>query len=144
MVGIIQKAKPHAEHYIQEHLHSAQLVAPSGAAPITLTSGGGGWTLGNFGLDFIAADAVANPFDLHWLVVTGADSNVWYEIVLYYGGSDIECCRVAFGRTAVFTSSITVPLMTKVLAASSRVRGKMMDDTGGAVCTAKIFYHTYD
>jgi len=65
MVALIQKPKPHAEHYIQEHLHSSQLIAPSGA-PITLTSGGGAWTLGDFSNDFIAADAIANPFDLYW------------------------------------------------------------------------------
>lgn len=143
VVPLIQKPAPHAEHYIQEHLHSPQLVAPSGAAPITLTAGGGGWTLGNFGLDFIVANAVTSPFDLHWVVIAGADSNVWYEIIFYYGGSDIECCRAAFGRSAVFTASITVPLQTEILPANSRIRGKMMDGTGGAVCTAKVFYHIY-
>jgi len=144
VVPIIQKSAPHAEHFIQEHLHSPQLVAPSGAAPITLTSGAGAWNLGNFGLAFIATDAVTSVFDLHWIVISGADSNVWYEVVLYYGATDIECARAAFGRTAVFTSSITLPLQTLLIPANSQIRGKMMDDTGGAICTAKIFYHIYD
>ena len=144
MVELIQKAKPHAGHYIQEHLHSTQRVAPSGLAPITLTSGAGGWNLGDFSNDFIATDAVANPFDLHWVVVEGPSANEWYEIVFYYGTTDIECCRAAFGRTAVFTNSISIPLMTKVLPTGSRIRAKMMDGTGGANCKAKVFYHAYD
>ncbi len=130
-------------HYIQEHLHSAQLVAPSGAAPIALASGGGAWTLGNFSNNIIAADAVTLPFDLHWVVVEGPSANAWYEIVLYYGGTDIECARAAWGRTAVFTNSISIPVMTVILPASSRIRAKMMDDTGGATAQIKVFYHTY-
>lgn len=143
-VEIIRKPAPLAEHYIEEHLHSAQRVAPSGVPAITLISGAGAWNLGDFSNDILANGAVATPFDLHWIVVSGADSNVWYEIVLYYGDTDVECARVAFARTNVFTSSITLPLQTILLDAGSRIRAKMMDDTGGAACTIKIFYHSYD
>jgi len=131
------------EHYLQEHFHGPQLVTPSGAGPIALLSGGGGWTLGNFSNDIIANDAVSFPFDLHWVVVEGPSANAWYEIVLYYGATDIECARVAFGRTAVFTNSISVPVMTSILPAGSRIRGKMMDSVGGSAANIKVFYHTY-
>ena len=143
MVEIIRKEKPHAEHYIEEHLHSAQQVAPSAGAPITLTSGVGVWTLGDFSNDFIANGVVANTFDLHWIAISAADSNVWYEIVLYCGATDIECARVAFGRTAVFTNSISVPVMTVILPAGIRIRAKMMDSAGGSTANIKVFYHTY-
>ena len=33
-------------HIISEHLHGIGKVAPQGAAPITVTAGGGAWTLG--------------------------------------------------------------------------------------------------
>ena len=131
------------EHFIQEHLHGAQLVAPSELAPIAVTSDGVAWTLGNFSNDILATDAVANPFDLHWIVVEGPSANAWYEIVIYYGGTDIECARVAFGRTAVFTNSISVPVMTPILPTGSRVRAKMMDSAGGSSVNIKVFYHTY-
>lgn len=131
------------EHYLQEHFHGPQLVAPSRAAAIALTSAGGAWTLGNFSNDIIANGAVTSPFDLHWVVVEGPSANAWYEIVIYYGATDIECARVAFGRTAVFTNSVSVPVMTAILPAGSRVRAKMMDSVGGSAANIKVFYHIY-
>jgi len=131
-------------HIIDEHEHSQQLVRPTGAAAITVTAGGGGWTPGNFSNDIIAADDIDKPFDLHWIVISNADSNVVYEIVLYYGPNDVECARVRFGRTAVFTNSITLPLQTIILPANSRIRAKSMDGTGGAACDiVAVYLHTY-
>jgi len=135
--------EPHWEHYLEIHFHSAQEVAPSGAAPVALTSGTGIWTLGNFSAPIIAADAIAAPFDLHWAIIANADSNVWHEIVFYYGGSDIECARIPFSRTNPFTNSITLPLQTIILPANSRVRAKMMDTTGGAQAQIKVLFHRY-
>ena len=141
---VTRLTEPHTDaHYIQEHLHRPQLVAPSGAGPIGLTSGGGAWGLGNFSNDIIAADAVEDPYDVHWVVVEGPSANAWYEIVLYYGPADIECGRAAFGRTAVFTNSVSIPVMTEILPALSRLRAKIMDSVGGSSVNMKVFYHTY-
>lgn len=131
------------EHYIEEHVHSPQEVAPSGAGAVALTSDAVGWTLGDFSNDIIAADAVTDPFDLHWAIIANADANAWYEVVLYYGATDIECARIAFARTNVFVTSITLPVQTIILPANSRVRAKMMDSVGGSGAEIKVFFHRY-
>lgn len=129
-------------HVLNDHVHSAQKVYPTGADPVTLVSGAGAWNLGDF-TQVIPASTVTLPFDLHWIVISNPDSNEDYEIVLYYGASNIEACRVSFTRTNVFTSSQNLPLQTVVMPANSRVQGKMMDGTGGATTKIKLFYHTY-
>jgi len=143
MVSKILPAEPHWEYFVELHLHSAQEVAPSGAAAVGLTSGVGVWTLGDFSNDIIAVDVVASPFDLHWAIVAAADANVWYEVVFYYGATDIECARTAFSRTNPFTNSITLPIQTLVLPENSRIRAKMMDATGGATAQMKVLFHRY-
>jgi len=128
---------------LQEHIHSPQQVAPSGAPPINLASGGVAWTLGAFSADIIAAGAVAAPFDIHWAVISVPSGNTDYEVVLYYGATDIECARIKFSRTNVFVASITVPVQTVIIPANSRVRAAMMDGGGGNTISICLFYHTY-
>jgi len=128
---------------VEQHFHSAQKVAPSGVAAVTLTSGGGAWNLGDFSADIIAADAEPLEFDLHWVSISAPDANAQYEIVFYYGATDIEACRVSFARTNVFTSSILQHIQTAILPAGSRIRAKMMDSAGGSACKVKVHYHSY-
>jgi len=145
MVSIIQKPKPHAEHYIHEHMHSASRVAPTAAAPITVTAGEApAWTLGAFSNDFIAADFVPNTFDLHFCIVINLTQNAWYELIFYYGAGDIECARCTFAKQNNFLASLTVPLMTPLLPANSRIRAKVMSGIADAAVDVKVFYHVYD
>lgn len=129
-------------HVMEEHMHSAQLVYPTAAAPVLLTSGGGAWTLGAFAT-VVPALAIGAAFDLHWIILSNPSANEDYEIVLYYGATDIECARVSFTRNNVFVNSISIPLQTIIMPADSRIRGKMMDGTGGATAEVKVLYHTY-
>lgn len=133
----------HLAHILEEHSHSAQIVRPTGAVPITVTSGGAAWTLGVFSNDIIAAADIASPFDLHWVIVSAPSANAEYEIVMYYGAADTECCRVAFTRTNVFVASIAMPTQTIIIPASSRIRAKMMDSVGGGTANVRVFLHTY-
>lgn len=128
---------------LDEHIHSEQLVAPWGAAPVLLTSGGGAWTFGAYSNDIIALNAVTSLFDLHWAVLTGASANGDFEIEIVYGAADTVACHVAFSRTNAFTASITLPIMTIRLPANSRVRARMRDSVGAATCSIKVLYHTY-
>ncbi len=128
---------------IEEHLHSPQLVAPSGAAGIALQSGAGAWTLGNFSNDIIAAGAEDDAFDLHGVDVENPNTNANYEIVFYYGATDIECGRVTFTRVNANLLSRSTTLQTGFIPAGSRVRAKMMDSVGNSTCSVKVWYHHY-
>lgn len=130
-------------HITEEHVHSAQKVAPSGAAGIVVTSGVGAWNLGNFSNDIIAAGAEAFPFDIHGIDIGAPDANAEYEIVLYYGAGDTECGRATFTRTNALITSRSTTMMTPLIPAGSRVRAKLMDSAGGSSCTIKVWYHNY-
>ena len=129
---------------MEHHVHSVQRVAPSGAVPITVTSDGEGWTLGNFSNDLLAAGAVPDRFDTHWAILSNPTANASYELVLYYGATDIECARIAFTRTGPFVASITLPVITPILPKGSRLRAKCMDSAGGSAVNIVVFYHVYD
>lgn len=131
-------------HELCDHIHSPQMVAPSGAAGITVTSNVAAWTLGNFSNDIIAANAVALPFDIHWIVVSGESVNADYELVLYYGAADTECGRLTFVRTNVLLGSHSMPMQTIIIPRNSRLRAKIMDSVGGSAAIVKVLYHTYD
>jgi len=126
-----------------QSVHACGRIAPSGAAPITLTSDGTAWTLGNFSNDIIADGAVPQSFAIHWMVISNPDQNAWYDIVLYYGATDIECARTTFARENNFVNSINVPVQMRVMPAGTRVRAKMMDSVGGGSCDIKVIYHQY-
>jgi hypothetical protein len=127
----------------EEHIHSRQRVSPSGAAAITVTSAGGAWTLGAFSNDIIAANQVAALFDIHWVCVASESANAQYELVLYYGPTDIECARVVFQRTNPTLASSQLRVQTIRIPANSRVRAKLMDSAGGSSCGVKVMFHTY-
>jgi len=101
------------------------------------------WTLGNFSNDIIAAGAVSQSFSIHWMVVSNPSQNAWYDIVLYYGDTDIECARTTFARENNFVNSINVPVQMRVQPAGTRIRAKMMDSVGGGSCDIKVIYHEY-
>jgi len=111
-----------------QRVHASGKIAPSGAGPITLTS---------------AAGAVPQSFAIHWMVISNPSQNAWYDIVLYYGATDIECTRTTFARENNFVNSINVPVKMKVLPAGTRVRAKIMDSVGSGSCDIKVIYHEY-
>jgi len=126
-----------------QRVHACGKIAPSGADSITLTSGVGAWTLGNFSNDIIAAGAVPQSFAIHWMVISNPSQNAWYDIVLYYGATDIECARTTFARENNFVNSINVPVQMRVSPAGTRIRAKIMDSVGGGSCDIKVIYHEY-
>ena len=52
---------------VNEHMHSPQHVAPTGAVAVAVTSGAGSWALGDFSNDILANGFVDHVFDLHWV-----------------------------------------------------------------------------
>jgi hypothetical protein len=143
MVMPFQNEIVHLSRHIDEHFHSVQMVRPTGAAGITVTSAGGAWTLGNFSNDIIVAGDVNLPVDVHWVVISNESANAEYELVFYYGATDIECARVAFSRSNPTLRSTELHVQTPILPAGSRVRAKLMDSAGGSACGVKVLLHTY-
>ena len=129
---------------VNEHVHSPQKIAPTGAVAVTVTSGAGSWALGDFSNDILANGFVDHVFDLHWVDIAEPSINAEYEIVFYAGATDVEICRVSFSRANVLERSFTYPLQTDLLSAGSRIRVKMMDSVGDGACKVKVFYHEYE
>ena len=129
-------------HIISDHIHSVTKIAPTGVDPVVLT-GGAQWTLGAFGADLIAAAAIPNVFDIHYIILSNPDTNEDYEVAIFGGASEIG--RVAFTRTNNFLGSITLPIMTPLQEAGTQIRGKCMDGGagGGATVGVKVGYHEY-
>ena len=126
---------------INEAIHNTQKCAPTAADPITVTAGGGAWTLGNYSNDIIADAAIANPFSIHHVVISNPDTNEDYELLLYAVDTLIAC--VPFTRTNNFVNSIQVAVATPMLDAGTQVRAKLRDGTGGAICNVKVVYHEH-
>ena len=136
---------------IEEHLHSIQRVAPSGAAGITVASGGGAWTLAAASANIIAANGDhsggTETFDLHGFDVENPSANANYEIVFYgklNGVANTEIGRATFTRTSPTTFSRSTALQTPRVDAGSNIYAKLMDSVGGSTCVVKVWYHNYD
>lgn len=129
-------------HTIEEHAHSAQKVYPSGAAGVSVVAGAGAWTLDAYST-IVAAGAITSEFDIHWAVLGDPSANEDYELVLYYGATDIECARIPFTRTNNFLNSISVPIQTPIIVNESQIRARLMSAAGGSNVPIKIIYHTY-
>ena len=129
---------------LEPHIHEVQYVAPWGAAPVTLTSLAGAYNWGLYSADIIADDAIPYLFDLHWAVIADSDANGHYEVEFYHGATDIVCSRAKFTRTAPFTNSITIPLLTHQLPIGSRVRARLRHSVGVASCLVTVYYHQYE
>lgn len=135
-----------------EHAHSAQKVAPTGAAGITLTSGAGAWTLGAFSADIIAANGDASGgtkrFDIHGIDIEDPSTSTSYEIVLYgdLGAGEVEIGRATFTRVNATTISRSTAMMTPINKKGARIRAKLMTLSGGGAetCVVKVWYHNYD
>lgn len=127
-----------------EHVHSPQKVYPTLAAAITVAGGAGAWTLGNF-VTIVAASTITSVFDIHWIQLSNATADDEYELVLYYGATDIEAGRITF--TADSSAQISVvspaPMQTVKIPANSQIRAKLASSTGSDSVDVKIFYHTY-
>ena len=127
-----------------EHIHSAQKVYPTLAAGAALTTHATTWVLGTI-VEIIPVNTIINQFDIHEVLVEDVNTqDKTYELVLYYGADDIECCRWRFAST---TNKGGIPAqfgMTVLIPANSRIRGQLAIEDGGSK-TAKVSlrYHIY-
>lgn len=130
-------------HSVEEHLHSAQLVYPTLAAAITVTSSDVAWTLGNFAT-IVAADAITSPFDIHWAHFDAISANGAYELYLYYGAGDTFACSVPFVKAAAQDGLFSIKAQTVIIPANSQIRAKLASENAVAdTADVKIVYYLY-
>ena len=139
---MVQLSSKVLDHINDEHIHTPCKVYP------TLASGeevlaGAGWALGEF-KQIVPASTIGQRFDINWLCIEALDANEVFEIVLYYGASDIECGRVRVVKNANLDGTMNIPFQTPILPADSRIQAKVATASGGDTATISIFYHTYD
>jgi len=126
---------------MQEHTHGVGKVYPSGAAGVQLTAGVG-WAQGGLE-EIVPVSTITSIFDIHHVIIEAADTNAVYEIVLYYGAGDTECCRIRFSKQNNNELQGSIPAMTPLIPANSRIRASCASSTNGAKPTISLFYHTY-
>lgn len=128
---------------IEEHIHSACKVYPTLASGITITCGTPAWTLGAFAT-IVPASTITSLFDVHWVSLENISAAGVYELILYYGATDIEAGRVRFTKTVTQDPTFNIPMQTIIIPANSQIRAKVAS-SGAAANTVdiSIFYHTY-
>ncbi len=141
-VPLVMPPHPSWPHYIDEHLHHKQNIAPWGAVPITATAGAA-WVLGVFTADILANGWGTEIFDIHWILLSNASANATYDVILYAGADDEIAVYATITRTGVQTNSFQGACQTKKIVAGSRIRAKMMSENAGATIDIKIAYHMY-
>ena len=131
-------------HTIDEHFHNEQLVYPTLADGITLTSHANDWTLGTI-TQIVPATTIGDDFDIHEVVIEDVNTaDKAYELVLYSGAGDTEVGRVRFAAGATRGGVPNVIMQTPIIAADSRIRAALAIQDGGSKTAAiSIRYHTY-
>lgn len=130
-------------HILGDHVHSPSKVYPTLATGVVVTCGTPAWTLGNFAT-IIPASTITSKFDIHYISVEALSANAVYEIVFYYGATDIEAGRVRVTKNANQDSTLNVPMQTIIIPANSQIRAKVASDSGNAdTITLSTKYHTY-
>jgi len=123
---------------LDDSYHSAQKVYPTAAAPVTVTSGVGAWTLGNY-IEIVPINTITGVFDIRWAVINDVGANTHFELVLYAGTTEIA--RLVLTKTSAWGSSQTLPIQTPLIPANSQIQAKMMDGVGGSTLQIKLQYH---
>ena len=134
-------------HLISEHIHGTVLIQPNLAGSITLTSDAGAWAAMNATkTQIIAAGAITEDFDLHFMNIAAISANGEYQIELYKGGIGAEISIGNFGavRNAVQSQEGSRPILTELLPANTRISAALSSSNAGAdTLTIKLEGHTY-
>ncbi len=131
----------HWKDIFDDHFHGEQLVRPTLADPIALTSAAGAWNLSAAFTEIIANADIGEDFDIHGVDVSGPTANEDYVIVLY--AIEVEIARLTFTRTGNFTSSIHVTVTTPIVPAGTQIQAKIADGAGANSAAIKVYLHTY-
>lgn len=131
---------------IEEHLHSASRVFPELADPVTLTKAAGVWAAFPTPTQIIPANTVDEDFDIHFAMLSDTSAAGQYVLKLYAGavGSEVVIAAQSFFRTAATFFEGSLPVMTKLIPANTRISAAISSDNATAnTCRLKLYYHVY-
>ena len=126
----------------EAYVHSQARVYPSLADGITITGHVTAWTLGAFA-EVVPENAIDTNFIIDMIDVTAYSAVDVYEIVFYYGPTDIEAGRIRLSRASA-AANVPGPnvIQTEIIPANSRIRAKVATKNGlSATLTLSINYH---
>ena len=130
---------------IEQHFHQKSFIYPDKADAIELTAPAPAWTESSF-IEIIPANSVANPFDIHFGIVSDISANGQYQVDLYSGleGEEILLNSLTFARSTNKSQEAYVPAQGRVLPANTRVIAKIScSATRQQTCGFKVYYHDY-
>lgn len=128
-----------------QHVHEPARCYPTLADPKTFTSGAAKWVEGTLA-EFIPANTITTPFDIHYLNVEAASDNTTYEISLWSGlaGAEVEIGRVRTVKQSVAAGFNGVPIQIPPQPANTRISVKLATPEAKAcTITFSVFYHRY-
>ncbi len=127
-----------------EHVHTRQYVYPTLTDGVILTTGAGDWGLGTI-TEIVPANAITFAFDIHEILVEDVNTqDKTYEIILYYGGSDVVCGGTRFAATSNKGGVPAVAMQTIIIPANSRIKAQLaIQDGGNKTAKVSIRYHPY-
>jgi len=131
-------------HIADENIHSEQLVYPTLADGVTLTTHADDWVLGTT-VEIIPANTITESFDIHEIFIEDANTqDKTYEIVLYSGAGDTEIGRVRFASGTTRGGIPNGSMQTPIVSANERIRAAIAIQDGGAkTAIISLRYHTY-
>ena len=130
---------------IEDHLHCQMLVAPNLANSLPVIANAAAWNNTGALVEFIAAGAVAAPFDVHFVSAT-LDNNAQYQFGIYtgLGGAEVLVTSFTFARTGVQERSVPVPVHMKIVPAGTRITVRSATSSANAdTASLKLWYHIY-
>lgn len=136
-----------AAERVDDHVHSPQLIYPSLANPLSITSttGGGTWTPGA-DTEIIPINTIASIYDIHFISIATVDTNSNIQIDFYKGanGAGAHIFSISATRITSTLRSFSLPVTCPQLPANTRIYAKMADNNdAGVICTFKPWYHVY-
>lgn len=129
------------------HVHSPSIVFPRDADPKTLAAvnDANTWSEGNK-VEIIAAGAIADPFDIHFVILGDISADGNYVVKLYTGpiGTPVFWGECAFARDTNQVRGSQIPIQGPPVPAGTRISASLLSGANnGETVEIKLYTHTY-
>ena len=121
-----------------------QLVYPTGAAGVTVTTDADAWVLGGF-TEIVPINTITKDFDIHFVNIEGISAAGTYELLFYAAEVFLSCERFTVVGTPANRIYIPRNIITPLTVANSQIQAKVMSDNAASedTCTLSVAYHVY-